>query len=87
MRYNIGGGENPQYLPPNTPYLQYRAQVPGFLASSTAQYDWTQDANQRWVLQQGILKGVNIQEAFSNSPPWWMTNSGSVTGAAGGGTI
>ena len=85
VRYNIGGGENPKYSPPNNTYLQYRAQMPGFLASATAQYDWTQDANQRWVLQQAIQQGVTVQEAFSNSPPWWMTNSGSVTGAVGGG--
>jgi hypothetical protein len=85
VRYNIGGGENPQYLPPNNTYLQYRARVPGFLSSATAQYDWTQDANQRWVLQQAIQQGVTIQEAFSNSPPWWMTNSGSVTGATDAG--
>jgi O-glycosyl hydrolase len=85
VRYNIGGGENPKYLAPNFTYLQYRAQVPGFLASSSASYDWTKDANQRWVLQQAILKGVTVSEAFSNSPPWWMTNSGSVTGAADGG--
>jgi hypothetical protein len=85
VRYNIGGGENPKYLPPNNAYLQYRARVPGFLASATSQYDWTQDANQRWVLRQAILQGVTIQEAFSNSAPWWMTNSGSVTGATDAG--
>jgi hypothetical protein len=85
VRYNIGGGENPKYLPPNNTYIQYRARIPGFLASSTASYDWTQDANQRWVLQQAIQQGVTISEAFSNSPPWWMTNSGSVTGATNGG--
>lgn len=85
VRYNIGGGENPKYLAPNTQYLQYRANMPGFLASATAQYDWTQDANQRWVLQQSIQQGVTVAEAFSNSPPWWMTNSGSVTGANDGG--
>ena len=85
VRYNIGGGENPKYLAPNNQYLQYRANMPGFLASPTASYDWTQDANQRWVLQQSIQKGVTVAEAFSNSPPWWMTNSGSVTGATDGG--
>lgn len=84
-RYNIGGGENPQHLPPNNTYLPYRTRVPGFLASPSASYDWTQDANQRWVLQQTMLKGVNIAEAFSNSAPYWMTNSGSVTGAQNGG--
>ena len=85
VRYNIGGGENPAYLPPNNAYLQYRARVPGFLSSPTASYDWTQDANQRLVLQQAIQQGVTISEAFSNSPPYWMTNSGSVSGASGGG--
>ena len=85
VRYNIGGGENPKYLAPNQQFLQYRANMQGFLASPTAQYDWTRDANQRWVLQQSIQKGVTISEAFSNSPPWWMTNSGSVTGAQDGG--
>lgn len=31
VRYNIGGGENPAYLPPNTPvYLPFRTRVPGF---------------------------------------------------------
>jgi O-glycosyl hydrolase len=85
VRYNIGGGENPKYLAPNSQYLQFRANMPGFLASPTASYDWTQDANQRWVLQQSIQKGVTVAEAFSNSPPWWMTNSGSVTGSTDGG--
>ena len=84
VRYNIGGGENPAYLPPNTTYLDYRARVPGFEASLN-NYDWTQDANQRAILQQSISMGANIQEAFSNSPPYWMTNSGSVTGAHGSG--
>ncbi|HEY0758956.1 MAG TPA: RICIN domain-containing protein [Acidisarcina sp.] len=84
VRYNIGGGENPAYLPPNTTYLQYRARVPGF-ESSLGNYNWSADANQRSILQQSISMGVNIEEAFSNSPPYWMTNSGSVTGAHGGG--
>ena len=83
VRYNIGGGENPAYLPPNTTYLGYRDRVPGF-ESSLGVYDWTQDANQRWVLQQAIAKGATIAEAFSNSPPYWMTNSGSVTGGVSG---
>lgn len=85
VRYNIGGGENPAYLPPNSPvYLPYRTRVPGY-EPSPGVYDWTQDANQRWVLQEASKLGVTIAEAFSNSPPWWMTNSGSVTGAVGAG--
>jgi len=47
-------------------------------------WDWGADADQRWVLQAAIKKGVNQVEAFSNSPPWWMTVSGSVTGGQKG---
>ena len=79
VRYNIGGGENPAYHT-----LAYRAAVPGFEPSPGA-YNWSADANQRWVLQQAIAKGANVLEAFSNSPPYWMTVSGSVTGGTAGG--
>ena len=79
IRYNIGGGENPIYH-----FMEYRARVPGF-EPSPGVWDWTADANQRWVLDAAIASGVDTFEAFSNSPPYWMTNSGSVTGAMGGG--
>lgn len=83
VRYNIGGGENPLHLSPNPQFLGFRNAVPGF-EPSPGVWDWTADANQRWVLQAAIKKGVNQIEAFSNSPPWWMTVSGSVTGGQGG---
>jgi O-glycosyl hydrolase len=79
VRYNIGGGENPIYH-----FMEYRAAVPGF-EPSPGVWDWTADENQRWVLGAAIASGVDTFEAFSNSPPYWMTNSGSVTGAANGG--
>ena len=79
VRYNIGGGENPAYLAPNKQGLSFRTAVPGF-EPAPGVYDWAADANQRWVLQAAIKKGANQLEAFSNSPPWWMTKSGSVTG-------
>lgn len=79
VRYNIGGGENPIYND-----LTFRAAVPGF-EPSAGTYNWTADANQRWVLQQAIAKGASDLEAFSNSPPYWMTISGSVTGGTSGG--
>ena len=79
VRYNIGGGENPEHLAPNRQGLSFRTAVPGFEPQKGV-YDWTADANQRWVLQEAIKKGANQLEAFSNSPPWWMTRSGSVTG-------
>ncbi|WP_236293214.1 RICIN domain-containing protein [Paenibacillus allorhizoplanae] len=79
VRYNIGGGENPAY--PNWP-TELRARIPGFQPTQGT-YDWTADANQRWVLQAAksrIASSEFLAEAFSNSPPWWMTKSGSVTG-------
>lgn len=79
VRYNIGGGENPAHLAPNKQGLSFRTAVPGY-EPQRGVWDWTADANQRWVLGAAIKKGVNQLEAFSNSPPWWMTKSGSVTG-------
>jgi autotransporter-associated beta strand protein len=76
VRYNIGGGENPGI--PDT--LQYRARIPGFEPTNGV-WNWNVDANQRWVLKQAVALGANHVEAFANSPPWWMTVSGSVTGA------
>ena len=75
VRYNIGGGENPGI--PNT--LQYRAKIPGFEPTNGV-WNWSADANQRWVLREAVALGANHVEAFANSPPWWMTVSGSVTG-------
>ena len=76
VRYNIGGGENPGI--PNT--MEYRARMPGFEPTNGV-WNWSADANQRWMLRQAIALGANHVVAFANSPPWWMTVSGSVTGA------
>lgn len=73
-RYNIGGGENPAY---NT--MRQGGEIPGF-SPSPGVFDWTQDANQRWWLQAAKERGANILEAFSNSAPYYMTESGSTTG-------
>lgn len=74
VRYNIGGGENPEHHS-----LSYRAAVEGYL-SKEGKWDWSVDAGQRKVLMRSLKMGVNLTEAFSNSPPWWMTHSGSVAG-------
>ena len=49
--------------------------VPGF-QPEPGEWDWDADAGQRAVLQGSMERGVNIAEAFSNSPPYWMTISG-----------
>lgn len=80
VRYNIGGGGNATNDPE---FLGFRAQVPGFEPSSGV-WNWNADQNQRWMLKAALARGVNRVEAFANSPPYWMTVSGSVTGAVGG---
>lgn len=82
FRYNIGGGDAPGHN-----HLQRTMDVPGFKASNDAPYDWNADANQRRVLLKLIKASAEkpIVEAFSNSPPWWMTVSGCVSGASDGG--
>ncbi|EGF77399.1 hypothetical protein BATDEDRAFT_27557 [Batrachochytrium dendrobatidis JAM81] len=42
--------------------------------------DTQADARQLWFLHAAKLRGANIFEAFSNSPPWWMTHSGCTAG-------
>ncbi|MDK8191926.1 RICIN domain-containing protein [Paenibacillus sp. UMB7766-LJ446] len=79
LRYNIGGGDNPI-----SNVLEYRKAVPGYQPSPGV-YDWNADANQRYMLQAAKSYGVNVVEAFANSAPYWMTISGSVSGAANGG--
>lgn len=79
VRYNIGGGENPARS--NT--MEFRARVPGF-RPEPGKWDWKADANQRWMLRAAVARGANHVVAFANSPPYWMTHSGSVTGAKNG---
>ena len=79
VRYNIGGGENPSL----NLITSYRANMQGFEPTNGV-WNWNADLSQRWVLQAALARGANLVDAFANSPPWWMTVSGSVTGAVGG---
>src|SRR5690625_3740525 len=81
VRYNIGGGENTN-LGENT--LRAGGDVPGFQPEE-GEWDWGADRGQRHVMLAAFDRGATIAEAFSNSPPYWMTVSGSVTGAEDGG--
>ena len=83
FRYNIGGGDDPTHT-----HLPSSSAMPGFKDSPTSAYNFTRDANQRRVAKQLIASriaavGVNDIQwvAFSNSPPYWMTNSGCVGGS------
>jgi O-glycosyl hydrolase len=79
FRYNIGGGENPSHN-----HMGQYKEMPGFEPSSGT-WDWTADANQRAVLQRIVQNGTGIiLEAFSNSPPYWMTKSSCASGNTDG---
>ncbi|KAH6562677.1 hypothetical protein BASA62_008993 [Batrachochytrium salamandrivorans] len=48
-------------------------------------WNWDADKAQRRVAIDAQKAGVNIVEAYSNSPPWWMTVSGTSRGNYNGG--
>lgn len=88
IRYNIGGGDAPAHHH----ITRTDSEIPGYAVNPSYEektgvysweYDWTKDANQRNVLQKVIEKyGTDIiVEGFSNSPPYFMTNSGCSSGA------
>ncbi|HET9932690.1 MAG TPA: glycoside hydrolase [Polyangiaceae bacterium] len=79
FRYNIGGGENPAHT-----HMGEHRDMPGF-EPSKGTWDWNADARQQAVLKRLLSSGQNIiLEAFSNSPPYWMTKSGCASGSSDG---
>jgi O-glycosyl hydrolase len=89
-RYNIGGGNAPDV----TDYLRAGGAVEGWWqapegttredtdwwsADDPADWNADADATQRWWVDR-IAEEIDHWEAFSNSPPWFMTESGYVTG-------
>ena len=71
VRYNVGGGDDPAAARK----LPFRAAVPGY-EPAPGRWDWSADANQRWVLAAAMRRGADHVQAFSNGPPYWMTLSG-----------
>jgi O-glycosyl hydrolase len=90
-RYNIGGGEpheSAARMPAGHAVPGFWRQPPGaqgkdwWRPDEEAMWDWSADANQRWWLDAVRERTpAPIFEAFSNSPPWFMTVSGRVSGA------
>lgn len=80
-RFNIGGGDNPSH----THITRTDSNMPGYTKynNGNVTYDWSADANQRNVLMKSIEAAGDdmIVEMFSNSPPYYMTNSGCSSGA------
>lgn len=75
-RYNIGGGNGENIADP-----WRRAET---FEETPRQYDWTRDANARWMLRAARDRGVGQFVAFVNSPPARMTHSGLTTGGHSG---
>ena len=79
FRYNIGGGDAPGHN-----HMGTNRQMPGF-QSSDGSWDWNADVRQTSVLTHLLSTGQSIiVEAFSNSPPYWMTKSGCASGNTDG---
>lgn len=85
FRYNIGGGDDPSHTDGNNGHMckgkGKRAEMEGFKASADADYNWCADSAQRRIMLQLKAKRSDVVfEAFSNSPPYWMTYSGCASG-------
>lgn len=76
FRYNIGGGDQPGHK-----HMRVDAAVPGYKPTEAGPYAWTADSLQLRTLKALLARAKNpVLEAFSNSPPWWMTKSGCASG-------
>lgn len=82
FRYNIGGGDDPSHLGGHMVKGKgKRAEMEGFKNSVDAPYNWDADKGQRILMLKIKAKRPEaIFEAFSNSPPYWMTYSGCAGG-------
>lgn len=75
-RFNIGGGDDPEH---NHQREYDGRDMPGFL-DAEGNWDFTADQGQIDVLLKCVEYGADILEAFSNSPPYFMTESGCSSG-------
>lgn len=74
-------GSSGLYGGKTTNYADKASVRANFKATDDAYYDWDKDSTQRWwldrLVQDGNLTGL---EAFANSAPWFMTESGYTSG-------
>lgn len=77
FRYNIGGGDDPSHLGGHMVKGKgKRAEMEGFKHLVDAPYNWNADKGQRILMMKIKAKRPDaVFEAFSNSPPYWMTFS------------
>lgn len=75
-RYNIGGGDDPEHH--HQREFDGR-DMPG-LTDKDGKWNLANDQGQLKALQLTVKYGADILEAFSNSPPYYMTESGCSSG-------
>jgi len=90
FRYNIGGGDDPNWTNCTPHHMGngkgLRAEMEGFQDERGGEFHWDRDAAQRKIMLKIREKRPDaIFEAFSNSCPWWMTESGCCSGNGDGG--
>ncbi|MGM9550942.1 MAG: glycoside hydrolase [Clostridia bacterium] len=75
-RYNIGGGDDPEH---NHQREFDGRNMPG-ITDKDGNWNLENDKGQLKALQLCVKYGADILEAFSNSPPYYMTESGCSSG-------
>ncbi|OWZ19749.1 hypothetical protein PHMEG_0005952 [Phytophthora megakarya] len=93
VRYNIGGSSNNVIddggeeiaMKTSKEMLSYKTMESYWLDwfskdPSSKSWNWDADAKQRKMLSLATGHGVNVLEAYSNSPPWWMTKNRATAG-------
>lgn len=99
-RYNIGGtASNVINDSSKAVSIKASSDMPAFKAielywldwfstdPTSSSWNWAADAKQRALLLAAKARGANVLEAFSNSPPWWMTVNHATAGADSKGSI
>ena len=99
VRYNVGGGDDPthNHVTRSDSKLPCFAE-PQYNEDGTFKtdengcymydYNWNADKNQTNVLQKIKEQNANVHiEGYTNSPPWFMTNSKCSSGGVGGAEI
>jgi O-glycosyl hydrolase len=69
-----------EYSPPEGNTDEWTEQENWWNPENPEHWNWEADANQRWWVSAAKARGADTFEAFSNSPPYFMTQSGYVSG-------
>ena len=89
VRYNVGGGGINQPQENKGPKLQWQMDIHGYWTDQRngdpRSWSWSEDENQRSMMQKAKERGANVFEMFSDSPMWWMNSNRSTSGSDTGG--